>query len=188
MSLGLLAMLSVQSELMAQTNATVRAPNDEISALKPIPRLDLERYLGLWYEISKLPNRFQVQCVSSTTAEYALNSQGSLNVLNRCLKANGQWDQALGQAHQVGDPQSPKLKVRFAPEWLSFLPMVWGDYWIIDLDERYELAAVSEPQREYLWILSRQPRVPQAAYEALIERLKAKGLAVDRLEKTPQEP
>ncbi|MBL2934476.1 lipocalin, partial [Klebsiella pneumoniae] len=85
-------------------------------------------------------------------------------------------DEAIGVAKQVGDARSPKLKVRFAPAWLSFIPAVWGDYWVVDLDEGYQLVAVSEPQREYLWILSRTPQVDAQAYHALLHLLTRHGL------------
>ena len=93
---------------------------------------------------------------------------------------------AEGVARQVGSATSPRLKVRFAPAFLSFLPMVWGDYWVIDLDRDYQLSAVSEPKREYLWILSRTPQVDAAAYEALLARLRAQGLDTSRLVRTSQ--
>jgi apolipoprotein D and lipocalin family protein len=76
--------------------------------------------------------------------------------------------------------------VRFAPAWLSWLPMVWGNYWVIDLDPGYRLAAVSEPSREFLWILSRTPTVDAAAYQALQGRLQAKGFDLSKLERTVQ--
>jgi apolipoprotein D and lipocalin family protein len=78
--------------------------------------------------------------------------------------------------------------VRFAPEWLSFVPLVWGDYWVIDIDEAYQLVAVSEPKRNYLWVLSRTPQVNPAAYEALLQRLKARGFDLSKLEPSAQLP
>jgi apolipoprotein D and lipocalin family protein len=78
------------------------------------------------------------------------------------------------------------LKVRFAPAWLSWLPQVWGDYWVIDLDDDYQLAAVSEPSREYLWVLSRTPRVDANTYNALLKRLSAQGFDLSKLERSPQ--
>ena len=149
-----------------------------------IASLDVSRYLGRWHEIAKFPNRFQKKCVSDTSADYALRPDGTISVLNQCRRADGQWETALGQARQIGDSHSAKLQVRFATAWLSLLPWVWGDYWIVDLDERYELVAVSEPTREYLWILSRSPVVEPSRYAALLGRLAALGLDVDRLEKT----
>jgi apolipoprotein D and lipocalin family protein len=109
-----------------------------------------------------------------------------VQVLNSCTTADGSVIDALGLAKQVGGTTSPKLQVRFAPAWLSWLPMVWGDYWLIDLDADYQLAAVSDAQREYLWVLSRTPRVNAAQYNALLTRLQAQGFEVQRLEATPQ--
>jgi apolipoprotein D and lipocalin family protein len=155
-----------------------------VAPLKPIANLDVSRYLGRWYEIAKFPNWFQKKCVSDTSADYALRSDGSLNVLNQCRRADGEFDKALGQARQVGGADSAQLQVRFAPSWLSFLPFVWGDYWVVDLDDAYELVAVSEPKRDYLWVLSRTPQVDPTRYGALIERLNAMGLETGRLDKT----
>mgnify|MGYP002150457676 CR=1 FL=1 len=130
---------------------------------------------------------FQKKCIGFTSAEYALAADGEVSVTNRCRQENGDAIEALGTARQVGDASSPKLKVRFAPAWLSWLPWVWGDYWVIDIDTEYQLVAVSEPQREYLWILSRTPKVPSAAYEALLQRLSAKGFDLQKLEATLQQ-
>jgi apolipoprotein D and lipocalin family protein len=79
------------------------------------------------------------------------------------------------------------LQVRFAPAWLSWLDAVWGDYWVVDLDADYRLVAVSEPRREYLWILSRTPAVDEAALQALIGRLDALGFDRTRLQRSPQD-
>ncbi len=156
------------------------------TALQPIPSLDVPRYMGRWYEIAKFPNWFQRKCVADTAATYSLQPDGTVKVLNQCVQQGGAVEQAVGAARQVGGPVSARLQVRFAPAWLSALPFVWGDYWVVDLDERYELVAVSEPKREYLWVLSRTPQVDPARYQALLARLSAMGLAVERLEKTPQ--
>jgi apolipoprotein D and lipocalin family protein len=154
--------------------------------LAPIASLDVPRYLGTWYEVAKFPNRFQSMCAANTQAEYRLLASGQIEVINRCQKANGEITEAVGRARQIGDPQSPRLKVRFAPAWLSFLPMVWGNYWVIDLDASYQLAAVSEPSREYLWVLSRTPQVEPAVYEALIQRLQGMGFDTEQLVPSPQ--
>jgi len=155
--------------------------------LQPIASLDVGRYMGTWFEIAKYPNSFQRKCARNTRADYQPKPDGTVQVLNRCVTADGQTTQALGVARQVGPADSPKLQVRFAPAWLSFLPMVWGDYWVIDLDPQYQLVAVSEPQREYLWVLSRTPKVEPAAYQALLARLAQRGLDLGRLELSPQE-
>ncbi len=167
------------------TQAHAEAPN--VSApLTTVPRLDIARYLGTWYEIAKFPNRFQRMCAANTQAEYRGLESGQIEVINRCQKASGEMAEAVGKARLVGEAGSPKLQVRFAPAWLSFLPMVWGNYWVIDLDDNYQLVAVSEPQREYLWILSRTPKVEPAVYAALLKRLQTQGFDTQRLEFSPQ--
>lgn len=148
---------------------------------EPIERLDLERYQGQWFEMAKYPNRFQTQCVSDTTATYAIAEDGRVEVINRCRTDSGAFDEAKGVARLVGEAGSPKLKVRFAPAWLSWLPMVWGDYWVIELDEAYTLVAVSEPSREYLWILARDPDVPEQRVNDLIARLAQRGFDPARI-------
>lgn len=156
------------------------------SPVTPIPSLDVPRYMGTWYEIAKYPNRFQKNCASSTTASYRLLPDKTVEVINRCRRADGRLDEAIGSARQIGAPDAPTLEVRFAPEWLSLLPMVWGDYWVIDLDPDYQLAAVSDSRRKYLWILSRTPAVPDETYQALLERLARQGFDLDKLQVTPQ--
>jgi len=172
--LALCALVSLHAAASAQAGA----------ALRSIPRLDPQKYIGRWYEIAKFPNWFQRKCVSDTSADYSLMPEGGLQVVNQCRLENGEMDQAIGVARQIGGDSSAKLQVRFAPAWLSFVPFVWGDYWIIDLDDSYELAAVSEPKREYLWILSRSHAVDESRYAALLGRLTAMGMDVGKLAKT----
>lgn len=154
--------------------------------VKTITSLDVPRYLGTWYEIAKFPNWFQKKCASNTKAVYSLRPDGNLKVLNSCKTADGSVSEAEGTARQIGLKDSPKLEVRFAPAWLSFLPMVWGDYWVIDLDPQYQMAAVSDPKREYLWVLSRTPQLDKKTYDELLQRLQAQQFDVRKLETTLQ--
>jgi apolipoprotein D and lipocalin family protein len=154
--------------------------------LKTITSLDVPRYMGTWYEIAKFPNWFQKKCIGNTKAVYSMKPDGNLRVLNSCKQADGEMTEAEGTARQIGAKDSPKLEVRFAPAWLSFLPMVWGDYWVIDLDTQYQLAAVSDPRREYLWVLSRTPQVDPKVYEDLLRRLQAQQFDIRKLELTVQ--
>ena len=179
-SCGLLAGLLWGGVALAQTRDHPPPP------LVTIPSLDVNRYLGTWHEVAKYPNFFQRVCVANTRAEYRRLEAGEIEVINRCQKASGEMAEVVGRARQVGAADSPRLKVRFAPAWLSFLPLVWGDYWVIDLDADYQLVAVSEPEREYLWILSRQPQVDPARYQALLQRLQALGFDLGRLEASVQ--
>lgn len=167
---------------LAQTTPN---PNTALPPVNTIAALDVPRYMGTWYEIAKFPNWFQRKCTANTRAQYLAQADGSVQVLNSCSTADATID-ALGLAKQVGSANSPKLQVRFAPAWLSWLPQVWGDYWVIDLDADYQLAAVSDSKRDYLWVLSRTPQVNAQAYEALLHRLKAQHFEVQKLERTLQ--
>ena len=162
------------------------AGTEPAAPLKTIDKLDLVRYLGTWHEIARTPNWFQQKCASDTRAEYRPLDGGRVEVINRCRKADGQLTEAIGEARRVGGPDSARLEVRFAPAWLSWLPVVWGDYWVVDLDPDYQLVAVSEPKREYLWVLARQPQVDAQAYSALLGRLRQQGFDLSKLERSPQ--
>ena len=169
-------------KVAAQTAST----SANLPSVRTIASLDVPRYMGTWYEIAKFPNRFQAKCAANTRAQYLAQADGSVQVLNSCVTTDGSTIDALGKAHQVGPATSPKLQVRFAPAWLSWLSAVWGDYWVIDLDADYQLAAVSDATREYLWVLSRTPQVNAKAYDALLDRLKAQHFDVQKLDRTPQ--
>ena len=166
--------------LLAQVGP-VAAADAPSAPVEPIAALDVPRYMGSWYEIARYPNWFQKKCVGDSRADYSLLESGEVRVVNRCREADGSVSEAVGVARQIGGADSPRLEVRFAPAWLSFLPIVWGDYWVLDLDPDYRLVAVGEPSREYLWILSRTPTVDERAYSALLERLAARGFDVSRL-------
>lgn len=153
--------------------------------VQAVPSVDLVRYAGTWHEVARFPNRFQRQCTGGVTATYASRPDGRIDVTNRCRTAGGSIDEAAGIARRVGDSTS-KLKVRFAPSWLSFLPMVWGNYWVIGLDADYRYAVVGDPGQEYLWILSRTPSLEPALYEKAVEAARSNGFDVSRLMKTPE--
>ena len=154
--------------------------------LQTVTGVDLNRYTGRWYEIARLPNRFQTQCVANVTADYRLRDDGRLDVLNRCLTAQDGESAAPGVARIVDKMHRAKLKVRFAPEWLSWLPLVWGDYWIVALADDYRYAAVSAPSGDYLWILARQPQLADADYHAILQQLTPMGLNLSALVRTSQ--
>ena len=185
---GLFLVFFCLFSLNVQANEMTADHDSSLSAapLTVIMALDVPRYMGTWYEIAKYPNRFQKKCAGFTSAEYRLKADGEVQVINRCQLAGGGISEAIGVARQIGAGSSPRLKVSFAPAWLSFIPAVWGNYWVIDLDDDYQLASVSEPGREYLWVLSRTPKVNQKSYEALLGRLARKGFDVQKLELTKQ--
>ena len=154
--------------------------------VKSIAELDTSRYMGTWYEIAKLPNWFQRRCTQGTQAHYKILGPNQIEVTNKCSTATGEEIKAVGVARPNGSGQAAQLEVRFAPDWTAWLPMVWGAYWVLDLDPDYQLAAVGDPTRSYLWILSRTPAVSASPYEGLLQRLKLMGFDLSKLEKTRQ--
>jgi len=142
--------------------------------------VDLQRYLGTWYEIATIPHFFQKGCVA-VTAEYSLRTDGDIAVVNRCRKGtlDGPVKTATGKAWVVDKATNAKLKVRF------FWPFS-GDYWIIELDVDYQWAVVGAPDRDYLWILCRAPRMDEVLYSELLAKAAAKGFDVSRLKLTLQ--
>jgi len=162
-----------------------RAEKKEKDPLNVVPSVDLARYSGRWYEIARLPNRFEEKCASDVTAEYTPLGADRLKVVNSCRKKDGRVSSAEGVA-KLADKKgaNSRLKVRFAPGFLSFLPMVWGDYQVIELAPDYGHALVGEPGRKYLWILSRTPRMDEETYRRLTERAAAEGFDVTKLVRT----
>jgi len=167
---------TLSTMLLVLAAACASAPS---KPLETVAKVDLSRYVGMWYEIASFPTWFQKGCVGST-AFYSLREDGDINVLNRCRKEpGGALDSASGTAWVVDAATNAKLKVRF------FWPFS-GDYWIIDLGPDYEYAVVGHPSRDYLWVLSRTPQMDDAEYGRILERVRQKGYDVSRLVKTRQ--
>ena len=145
-----------------------------------VPALDLSRYAGEWHEVARLPRYFQRQCRSEITAQYTLREDGLVGVRYRCKTADGTFDVVDGVA-RVDARHPGRLEVRFAPDWLSWVPMVWADYWVIALDPGYQWAMVGEPDRDYLWILSRTPTMERAQFDALKAQAEAMGYDLSEL-------
>jgi apolipoprotein D and lipocalin family protein len=162
--------------------AVLAVQDSSRSAVRSVASVDLQRYAGRWYEVARFPNRFQKACQGAATAEYELLADGGIRVVNTCSAADGRTVRAEGRA-RLADKHGPtsKLKVRFAPGFLSFLPMVWGDYWILDLTDDYTAALVGTPDRKYLWVLSRTPELDEATYQRMIATATAQGFDVSRL-------
>ncbi len=150
-----------------------------------VPQVDLERYAGPWFEIARIPNRFQKGCARNVTARYILNENGTLSVQNRCTKADGEIDEAEGVGRIVDRSTNAKLKVSFVSiaGWRPF----WGDYWILELGNDYEYAIVGTKNRRYGWILAREPRLSPELLETLFDRLRAHGYDPTTFQLTPQD-
>ena len=154
-----------------------------VNPLETVPYVEVQQYLGLWYEIARYPNTFQRQCFGGVTAEYSLRDNGRITVLNKCREdsLDGPESNIAGVARVVNPDTNAELKVRF---FLFFE----GDYLIIDLDDDYQWAVVGEPSRRFLWILSRTPTMDQAVYQEILSRLPAKNYDPAVLVLTPQPP
>ncbi len=148
---------------------------EELETLEVVPHVELSRYLGKWYEVARLPARFEDGC-SEVTATYGLSKDGSVSVLNECRK-NGKVKRAKGRAKVVDKNTGAKLKVTF------FWPF-YGDYWIINLGKNYDYSVVGTPDRRYLWILSRTPQMDETLFSQLEAFAKSKGFDVQNLIRT----
>jgi apolipoprotein D and lipocalin family protein len=168
---GLLAVLMMAASVQAESVRTV-------------DHVDLDRYLGEWFEIARFPNRFQRMCAGDVRATYTRHPDGRINVVNRCRATDGHTTEAQGIARVVDARTSAKLKVRFAPAVLSFLSFVWGDYWILGLGDDYSWAVVGSPDRNYLWILARTPALEPAQLDAARAAARSNGFDTDRLAMT----
>ena len=127
---------------------------------QPAKSVELNRYLGRWYELARYEQAFQKDC-EGVTADYALREDGKISVLNRCRKADGSYKDANGRAKIVDTATGAKLKV-------SFFGPFYGDYWVLDRAEDYSWAIVGEPSGRYLWILSRDPNPGKAKLAELV--------------------
>lgn len=178
------AFAGVLTVLAAATVTAVAAT----PALQSLPSLDVPSYMGTWYQVAWFPNRFQAQCASDTTAQYRLQPGGTVEVKNRCLRSDGRPDEAVGKARPTGrlddDRLEPaQLEVSFLPAALRWLPFGWGRYWVIQLADDGRYAVVSEPGREYLWVLARRPVLSAADETAIRSKLADQGFTgLDRLQ------
>ncbi|MBK9323762.1 MAG: lipocalin family protein [Bdellovibrionaceae bacterium] len=148
--------------------------NDSHSELLTVPNVDLNQYVGKWYEIATIPQFFQRKCIKNTTAEYALGEQELVNVVNSCDKESGERLTAEGAARVVDAESNSKLQVTFVKlfGWIFYFG---GDYWIVDLDEKYSYAVIGHPKREYAWILSRTPTMDLGTLTKINQKLQEIG-------------
>ena len=158
-------------------------PDRALPPLQAVASVDLQRYAGTWYEIARVPNRFQDQCSRGTTAEYKLREDGRLDVVNRCLDEDGNLDEAKGLAKIVDPDSNAKLKVSFV-SFLGWRPF-WGDYWVIGLDPDYRWAVVGTPDREYGWVLARTPTLDEEALDEVFAILERNGYERSAFETSP---
>jgi apolipoprotein D and lipocalin family protein len=154
--------------------------------LKTVEKLELDKYLGVWYEVARKPLYFQNKCDRDVTATYTLNENGNVAVDNRCYSKDGSLNQSIGEAFVQNAPFNSKLKVSFLPEAIRWLPFGRGDYWVLKLDDDYQTVLVGEPRRKYMWVLSRSPQPDQTVVNEYLEYAKSVGYDVGDVIHTKQ--
>ena len=145
------------------------AANDPLPLLETVKSVDLSRYVGLWYEFGRYPNKFEAPDCTNVTAEYTLRDDGKITVVNTCfLPQKNKIKSVKGKAWVVNKETNAQLKVSF------FWPFS-GKYWIIGLADDYSWALVGEPKRKFLWILTRTPKIEDATLEQIKKIIVEKG-------------
>lgn len=140
------------------------------------------QYLGTWYEIARLPNRFENKCTLPIMANYSINQANlkQLIVVNKCNTKDNIPDVAIGIANFTESINIGKLKVTFLPKWLRWLPFGYGDYWVLYTDYN-TVAVVGSPDHKYLWILARSENLKSDVLESSLLVAKNQGFNVDQL-------
>jgi apolipoprotein D and lipocalin family protein len=169
--------------VLSLTCCALHAPDDPPAT---VSRVDLQRYLGKWYEIAHIPNRFQRSCSHGTTAEYRQTGTGHIEVLNSCIRDDGSVDQAAGIARVVDPDTNARLQVSFVQ--LLGINLFWGDYWILGLDSGYNYAFVGDPGRKYGWVLSRKPELGALGMARIWDMVQQQGYNPDDFSLTAQVP
>ncbi|RKG34690.1 lipocalin family protein [Acinetobacter tianfuensis] len=154
--------------------------------LSVVERVELDRYLGVWYEVARKPLSFQNKCARDVTAVYTLNENGNVQVENSCVMKDGTPASSLGEAFVENAPFNSKLKVSFLPDAIRWLPAGRANYWILKLDDDYQTVLVGEPRRKYMWVLSRTPHPEQQVIHEYLEYAKSVGYDLSDLIRTKQ--
>lgn len=139
-----------------------------------VASVDLQKYIGKWYEVASIPQSFQKQCVANTTAEYAVVEEGLISVVNSCDTKSGERSVAEGRAKVEDTVSNSKLKVTFV-KIFNWVFAFGGKYWILDVDANYSYALVGDPTRDYAWILSRTPKVSGEQLSQFEKKLSEEG-------------
>ncbi len=163
-----------------------RALQHRRNAPRTEPYVDLHRYAGRWFEIARLPESHEKMCAADVTATYRPLDRDRIEVVNRCLRHDGQPESAVGVAEVARNGHGAKLRVNFAPAWLRWLGLAWADYWILRVDRDYDTALVGTPDRKHLWVLSRTPDMAGEDYRRLLDYARIEGYDVDKVRVTEQ--
>ncbi len=173
MKLGTLLLLSAGVAVGRMLITKPRKP------LATVPHVELTEYLGRWYEIARYPRHFERKCVVNAMVNYSQRSDGKIDWLNTCRRKDGSVKKIKGIAEIEDSDTNAKLKVTFTWPFSE-------DYWIVDLASDYSYAAVGDPTRSNLWILSRTPQMDELTYSSIAGRLRQLGFDPARLKRCPQ--
>lgn len=147
--------------------------------VKTMHYVDLNRYLGKWYEIALLPNWFEKKCIGGAIAEYSLLDKGLIKVVNSCQTKKGE-SKATGAAWVVDHETQAKLKVSFVP-LARYFRWFGGNYWILYVDPEYQFAVVGDPSHKYLWLLAREPSVNDDVYQKFLQVATDNGFDTEKI-------
>lgn len=146
-----------------------------------VPSVDIDRYLGTWYEIARLPLRHEPADYTDITVTYSLNPDGTVRVDNRAFNGEGEPEQSVGEAIVLEGSGNAKLEVSFMPDGLKWIPFTTGDYWILRIDEDYRTALVGTPDRKHLWLLSRTPTPDASTRQSFLDTAAQQGFELGEL-------
>lgn len=156
--------------------------------IQAVDQVNLQKYLGQWHEVARKPLIFQKDCAYQVVAKYSLNSNGNIEVNNSCYKANAEKKQSIGEAFVQNSPKNSQLKVSFLPQFLRWIPIARGDYWVLKIDPEYKMALVGAPNKKYLWVLSRDPQPPKQQVQQYLDYAKSLGYELNDVIYTPYKP
>ena len=154
--------------------------------LHVVEKVELDKYLGVWYEVARKPMYFQNKCDRDVSATYTLNENGNIAVDNRCYAQDGKLNQSSGEAFVQNAPFNSKLKVSFLPESIRWLPVGRGDYWILKIADDYQTVLVGEPKRKYMWVLSRSAQPDTAVVKEYLDYAQSVGFDLSDIIHTKQ--
>lgn len=158
---------------------------NDASSPTTVSSVDLQRYLGTWYEIARLSMRHEPEDYTDITATYSLTPEGTVEVRNRARDGEGEPQESVGEATVVEGSGNAKLEVSFMPDGLKWVPFTKGDYWILRLDPQYQTALVGSPDHKYLWLLSREPVLAPRVQQEFLDAARAQGFDLADLIHTP---
>ncbi len=162
--------------LLFSACSTTLAPD-----VQPVSNFKSERYLGQWYEIARIENRFE-KGMTQVTANYSMRADGGIKVVNKGYKPNKQkWKTANGKAYFVDGQDKGHLKV-------SFFGPIYGPYVVFELDENYQYSFVTNHNKRYLWLLSRTPTISDRVKSKFLNKINAMGFDTEDLIWVDQTP